>query len=91
MHVDDHKTGDFLSALPLPQTTAHHHLPLSDVKTKHYPFSYSKRVTTILISKPQTAPDPQPSSSIASGPYSTFLNKGVLVLLIKQTQEPVEM
>ena len=55
---NNHKTGDFLSTLSLPQTTAHHCLPFSDAKTKHHPFSYSKHVTVILISKPQPALDP---------------------------------
>ena len=70
---NDRKTGDFLSALPLPQTTAHHCLPFSDAKNKHHPFSYSKHVTVILISKPRQQWTPTPSSSIPSGPYSTFL------------------
>ena len=59
MHVDDLKTRHFLSALPLPQTTAHHR----DEKTKHHPFSYSKHVTVILISRPQ----------LALGPYTFIL------------------
>lgn len=54
MHVDELKTGDFLSALPLPQTTAHHR----DEKTKHHPFFYSEHVTVILISRPQPALGP---------------------------------